>query len=189
MSKDVFTVKPVGGPIFLVKGITQVRTGDGVGQCTEATYATILGAPLSAIPDLFTGDPDNPRSPERWQIMHDYMRVVHGRAIISCQFKPRNLPLDINQLQEDLNVDLGWLPWETSLHGMMGYNPRTGIGHMLVGYMGKPMWDPNPERLGIDSCDGFTFLIKKKLVPKEVWDAGMGGMIWNHEYPEHRDGK
>lgn len=185
----IFTVQVPNGPMFPVRGIHQERRCDKSGQCTEAAYATVLGVPLDAIPDLYTGDPENPRSDERWMVMHDYMRIVHGRIIVTCRFKPRSLPLNIPKLEDDLKANISNLPWRTSLHVLGGL--RDGVGHSIVGYMGKPVWDPDPKGRGLPLADSFTFLMKidELKVSKELLDAGMGAVIWNLEDSEHRIGE
>lgn len=140
-----------------IKPVTQVRTGDGAGQCTEATYASILGVELSEIPDLL--GPEGKRTYKQWVTVYDYLMGEFGLKILTV-FIPRTPIEDVEDAFDELRVHNDWLhelPWDKP-HVILGLNPGS-VGHMCVGVNRRLVWDPNPRRRGLTHIDGFEFLL------------------------------
>jgi len=132
--------------------VNQIRTGVPMGQCTEACYASILGVPLEEVPDLFTGDLANPRSEERWLVLHRYLKDTRGLKIFHYSFeRTSEYAEEIRYLQAP----------DYAFHTICGWNPE-GVKHMVVGYNGEMVWDPNPKRLGLVEADGCEFLLNRE---------------------------
>tara|TARA_Y100000310_G_scaffold329113_1_gene398382 strand:+ start:4258 stop:4638 length:381 start_codon:yes stop_codon:yes gene_type:complete len=118
---------------------------------------------LDEIPDLYTGDPKTPRSDERWIAMHDYLREVHGVKI--CH-------IVIDRWSPFKEKDM-YIPWLTEPHTITGHN-LDGVPHMVVGFKGEMIWDPNPQRRGLVDMDGIEFLLGRALMTQEFWDLPYG---------------
>lgn len=171
----VFRITDTRGVTHVCRGVFQERVGHGRGQCTEASYATVLGKNLDDIPDLWTGSLEEPRSEENWLRMHAWMRSI-GRAILTIKFPPKPPTYTVEDLMRDHEIDLRWLPWSTSLHCVGGDN-QDGLGHSTVGYMGRMVFNPNRNGLGLKNIQDYTLLLTKEYLPAEIWDGGIGGLI------------
>lgn len=155
-----------------MKEVTQARTGMWKGQCTEASVASILEVPLEDVPDLWAGPHvpedasfDEQRPPERSAALVAWLREKHGRWVCFGKLSPAHpLPLNLE------NPMFEGLPWDQ--HHMLGGPNPDGLPHFVVGLNGAVVWDPNPSRRGIVTCDEVWFLV-------DEWQLrAMGGKDW-----------
>tara|TARA_R100000963_G_C4639761_1_gene103472 strand:+ start:855 stop:1451 length:597 start_codon:yes stop_codon:yes gene_type:complete len=153
---------------YNISYIKQRRNGFGIGQCTEATTACLLGLDPKTwedeVPDLYTGDMKNPRSKDRQVIFNKWLLEEHGKVQAVCHFAPRKFPFDPYSLPFDVEN----LPWDFDFHAMMGLTP-CGVPHMLVGKRGYIFWDTNIQSKGIVKVHGFQFLLSEAQMEKEKW--------------------
>ena len=152
-----------------MRPVTQIRTGYGRGQCTEAAIASILEVELNEVPDLWAGPhvplsaPPRDHQPlERHEALWAWLKD-RGRMWCWGEFAARPLPLNPADYPH-----LDWLPWEGH-HLMAGPNPD-GVEHMVVGKAGRLAWDPNPTRRGIVACNAAGFLLPLDDCPPEWLD-------------------
>ena len=166
---------------MILKRVRQLRSGPCDGQCTEASYASILGVELSEVPDLYTGDPSNPRCAKRWRTLRRYISDSHESVIMTCHFKARTLPLEASSLPRHVEDYLrGTLSWSAKYHTMMGMTTG-GVPHMVVGYRGHQVWNPStkPSSMLINVF-GFELILNRNEVTNEVWEECIdtdGGII------------
>ena len=161
-----------------MRPVYQVRTGEGAGQCTEASYASILEVGLEAIPDLYSKE-DNGKSVKTFKELHRVMREKFGRKIISVHIdKHVRLPLS-----GSLMLLTDYLPWYEDFHTILGWSHR-GTPHMFVGKAGTPVHDPNHNLVAdITVCEGFEFLLTKEQfmniewVKEEWWEINAGLVV------------
>lgn len=112
--------------------VDQDRFGSPRGNCTEAAFASLLGVPLSSVPDLAATD-------EPWQLVLDaWLRAHHGSRLLCC------------------DAFFDWMP--DVLHLMSGTSPR-GLRHMVVARGGDMIHDPHPDRTGIGPAERFYFVV------------------------------
>ena len=153
---------------FEITYIKQRRTGPVMGQCTEATIASLLRLHPdvweNVVPDLY--DPEG-RTARTEKPLYEWL-LKQGLRQVRCHFAPR----------EVLNpyifvVDVDWLPWDFQCHALMGESP-SGVPHMMVGKRGHQFWDPNPEGKGLKNIDAFMFLLNKQ-------QCKSAGLDWDTE--------
>lgn len=170
--------------------VTQVRTGYGRGQCTEASIASLLEVELEAVPDLWAGPlvpldapPEVHQPLLLCEALWRWLREVH--QVVWCEVRfPAALELSTVPYAHGRAVRVLFgldapdaEPW-TEHHVMFGANPA-GISHCVVGRYGSVVHDPNPSRAGIVACSGLIFLIPLDRCPEDLplaarWDLQMG---------------
>ena len=159
-----------------MRPVTQVRTGYGRGQCTEAAIASILECRLDEVPELW-GGPSVPvdAPPEEQQPQENHERLwawlqTRGFLFAWGEFSERPVPLLYLRFGEAFDD----LPW-AGFHLMAGPNPD-GVQHMVVARGGGVAWDPNPSRRGITACSAVGFLLPRNVVSAEQWAIGSMGL-------------
>lgn len=139
-------------------GVTQVQVGMPRGECVRASYASLLGLALDAVPRF---DPEVTRALKVPQPIHErnWLRDV-GLCVIE-------LECDAGQdLPEAL---LGRLP--RVFHLVSGTSER-GFQHRCVGFGGKLAWDPHPSRSGLLNVSSVGFLAPRCPACEAMCDAG-----------------
>lgn len=135
-----------------------------MGNCTEASIASILEVELSEVPSLWT--PELGRTDERWFLLTDWLR---SQGYLWCwgEFPARELPTPIEAVLPEWDTSwLRQLDW-AGYHLLAGPNPD-GVPHMVVARGGVVVWDPNPLRRGITRADGIGMLVPLKATPDDV---------------------
>lgn len=156
--------------------VDQVRTGFGRGQCTEASVASLLDVPLDAVPDLW--DPSAPagapadvhQPPERRLVLWTWLRERHGVAwteIHHAEAAP-DADHDYAGILRALGLPIGDVVPAWAEHHIIAGNNPDGVGHFVVGRLGRIVHDPNPSRRGLATRDGFVVLVPIDLIP-EGW--------------------
>jgi hypothetical protein len=118
-----------------MRGVTQTHEGWPHGNCVQASYATLLGVPLNAIPPL---------DPGTCEIFGEEQGNRERAWLASIGY-------DLMELQAPLGgalpqALLDCMPEEP--HLMSGMSKR-GFGHRCVGVAGRLVWDPHPSRDGL----------------------------------------
>lgn len=129
--------------------VTQTRTGFPSGNCTEACIASVLGCDLDEVPQLWSGR-DDCRDDAEAQPRKNLLRLARwlherGWAWREWTFAGRpELPLP----RSAFTGAERWAGPIDQVHLIAGINPD-GLAHMVVGKGGEVVWDPNPQRRGI----------------------------------------
>jgi hypothetical protein len=128
--------------------VTQRIEGYPYGECVRASYATILGLPIEAVPRLdpaAAGDAgEGQRALERRYLASIGLRLIEIRAD-----PPKEIP----------DWLLGAFP-EDMPHLISGRSPR-GTFHRCVGVGGRVAWDPHPSRAGLVAVHSVGILVPK----------------------------
>lgn len=132
--------------LMTMKIIDQDIFGDKLGNCFPACLATLLGLPLSEVPNFCTEHEITPWFP----------------ALIEW-LKPRGYAPMANEFPGDPDPFLQWvetcapnIPWIAN-----GKSPRGEFQHSVV-YIGSKMFhDPHPSRQGIEDVQGAIFLLRE----------------------------
>jgi len=134
--------------------VMQTRFGKGTGNCTEACYATLLGVPLSEVPDL-SQVPDSRRMQALIEWLQDW-------DLVPMRF-PYSTPWDGLWIPEDTPyIVAGEGPRPDSGDHPVGTVRTKGVRHAVV-YMNGELWhDPHP------SGDGL-------VEPDSIWVLGVAG--------------
>lgn len=161
-----------------MRPVDQIRTGSPMGQCTEASIASLLEVGLDEVPDLY--DPDDL---ERRQTHPRLLRWLASRGWAwAGGLLGRDIPADALELPRDLPaVAIGcglttaedWQGW----HLLLGKNPD-GLGHAVVGRGGRLAHDPNPSRRGLATVDEVAVLLPVARLARWPELAEAGGASW-----------
>jgi hypothetical protein len=119
---------------------TQTREGYPFGDCVRASYATLLGLPLSAVPRFdpaVLGGEDQRDRERRW------LRSI-GFTLVEISSAPDELPDAFRSVNGP--------------HLISGISPR-GFGHRCVGLDGNLIWDPHPSHSGLDKIYSIGLLV------------------------------
>jgi hypothetical protein len=116
-------------------GVTQRIEGWPYGECVRASYATIFGCDIEAIPRL-----DPAAAADAGMEQEDFERkwllsIGLGLVEISCDPED-SIPQEVLDCVPDV------------VHLMSGISPR-GFGHRVVGVGGRVAFDPHPSRDGL----------------------------------------
>lgn len=128
--------------------VYQTRWGRGVGNCTEAAVASIVGCSLEEVPDLLAThqDPD-----QDWvQILQDWLQT-RGLALIWVELEKLSPPW-----RDDLTITVPpGVPYLVA-----GIN-TVGVPHMVVYQDGVLLHDSNEthETRGVTSIDGYGYIV------------------------------
>lgn len=128
-------------------GVIQRTVGWPNGECVRASYATILGIPIDAIPRL---------DPGAAMLAGEEQADRERRWLASI-----GLSLEEVSTSPDRSLSptlLGQVP--PVLHLMSGISPR-GYGHRCVGFAGKLVHDPHPSQDGLLSVYSIGFLVPR----------------------------
>lgn len=118
------------------------------GDCYRACLASILELPIEGIPP-----PPPSHDKDAWWGV--YMPWLRSRGLLPITI-PVNDQMDGKRWRELFE----W--WGADVyHIISGDSPRfPGTRHAIVGMNGKPVWDPHPTGLGLNSVEDFEFLIQ-----------------------------
>ena len=141
--------------------LTQTRIGNPRGNCTEACVCSILELPLEEAPALWRPE-DGEERDERW--FPEFYEWIRSKGFLFCygEFSERPLPLDIAAFGGEFTEFFR----ECEYHLIGGLNPD-GVPHMVVGQLGRVVWDTNPLRRGIVVADSAGFLMPLSDAPSE----------------------
>lgn len=155
--------------------VTQVRTGYGRGQCTEASIASLLEVPLEAVPDIWAGPhvpldaPGSEHQPLALTVkMWEWLKREHGVMLCGIKLRERAPTIREAWLRSDGLFPFDWseAAW-SRFHIACGPNPD-GVEHCVVCERGELAWDPNPSRRGIVACQFVQWLVPLDLLPASV---------------------
>lgn len=125
---------------------TQRVVGWPNGECVRASYATLLGIPITSIPRL---------DPGAAMMAGEDQGVREREWLASIGFDLMEISTNPH---ENLSPEvLGCIP-STMPHLISGISPR-GYGHRCVGVGGKLVWDPHPSKVGLVSIYSVGFLV------------------------------
>lgn len=114
--------------------LIQSRTGKG-GNCVATCYASLLGVPVEAIPELYG-------TPNQTEAEAAFLRS-HGLGLVRIQ---------LARGQEPPFMSPG------TYHLIGGMGPR-GYPHRVIGRDGQVLHDPHPEGTGLVSQEAWIFLV------------------------------
>lgn len=127
-----------------MKPVTQTRFGWPGGNCVAASYATILGMPIDAVPRFDPGS--GAIGEEQGRRERAWLRSI-GLGLVEISTDP----------EESLSQEvLDCIP--PIEHLMSGISPR-GYGHRVVGIGGRVAFDPHPSRAGLVSVYSIGLLV------------------------------
>ena len=124
--------------------VEQTELGFPNGNCVRAAYASLLGVPLSFVPDFSPG--------------------VLGNGVDQLKEERKwinTLGFDLIVVPASTEIDIPPTVW----HLQSGLSPR-GFGHRCVARGGELVWDPHPSHLGLVETWSYTFLVP--LSPVDV---------------------
>lgn len=107
------------------------------GNCVRAAWASLLGIPMSRVPDFdpgHLGDRDQIEAERAW-----VRSLGHDLVVVSARGDRPDVPAHV-------------------CHLVSGLSPR-GYGHRCVGRGGEVVWDPHPSHLGLLEVWSYTFLV------------------------------
>jgi hypothetical protein len=126
-------------------GVTQRVFGWPNGECVRASYATILGLPIEAIPRL---DPGAAALVGQEQAERERAWLASiGLGLYEIASPPDK------ELPREMLYSVPQVP-----HLMSGVSPR-GYGHRCVGVGGRVAFDPHPSRAGLTTVYAIGFLV------------------------------
>ena len=151
--------------------VTQVRTGYGKGQCTEAAIASLIGCTLEDVPDLWTGAPDGSTEEEHQPYenrvrLWNWLKREHGVMLCAVRLLENTEAQAAYDRALQLFVEPKDAVW-AEYHYLVGPNPD-GVNHVIVARRGVPVWDPNPSRRGITAVRWVEWLVPLHLLPEDV---------------------
>ena len=143
------------------RGVTQDRTGMPWGTCMEAAWATILGVPLEALPDLREIAEIRGASSREIRTALKYRREFLQRFVADelgalAVWGPGSRPPVLKAKlahERQMGYKLPPLFWVAS-----GPGPR-GNHHAVVYADEQLAWDPHPHRTGLNSVAGWTVFV------------------------------
>ena len=130
---------------------TQRTEGWPDGECVRASYSSILGIPIEAVPRLDPG-----ASMRAGQDQGDRERAwlaSIGLGLVEFGVEPPD------ELSQEILDCVPEVP-----HLMSGLSPR-GFGHRCVGIGGKLAWDPHPSRDGLVTVYSIGILVPLETLP------------------------
>lgn len=122
--------RPLHAPGYLI----QTRTGPG-GNCVATCYASLLGIPLAAVPELY--------GTSNQTLAEAAFLRERGLGLVRVPLLP--------------GQDLPYVSPGT-YHLIAGLGPR-GYLHRVVGLDGQILHDPHPEGTGLVRQDAWIFLV------------------------------
>jgi len=117
------------------KFVKQTIVGE-FGNCHSATIASLLGITIE----------------EAWNVDRDVAEGESWTQSLRAWLDRRGF------VYLYVHASTGFVP--TDYHLMSGKSPR-GFQHSVIGYQGKPVFDPHPEGGFLTSVDGYELIIPK----------------------------
>lgn len=129
----------------MIQGVTQRVTGFPFGECVRASYATLLGIPIDAVPPLDPGTSAR-MGQEQGNREREWLASI-GLGLVEISVNPPD------ELPEEVLACVPEVP-----HLMSGISPR-GFGHRCVGIGGRLAFDPHPSRAGLVTVYAIGMLV------------------------------
>jgi len=134
--------------LLLMKASKQDRLGSPWGNCVEACIATLLGIPVSQVPDprrsVATDEEALAVLPERVTALSDWLHARYGLAAVAGEGAS---PPGARLLAS--GVPLFWVASGPS---------ERGLQHAVIYSNLTLLWDPHPDETGLVRVTGWTVL-------------------------------
>lgn len=118
--------------------LEQTELGFPRGNCVRAAWSSLLGVPLSSVPDFSPAAIG--KGTDQLEEERQWVRGLgFDLVVVPATGDPPNIPEHVVCL-------------------ISGLSPR-GFGHRCVGIGGKLVWDPHPSHLGLVEVWSYMFLV------------------------------
>lgn len=127
-----------------MKPVDQTKFGEE-GNCLAACIASILELPIEEVPDAN-------------ELHKNGMNWLIGLCNWLKQYNLWYMELKVDEYRQPIGVRAFWLP--PTYHLINGDSPRNvSAGHSVVGYQGKIVHDPHPDKTGLTNITEYGLLL------------------------------